>query len=186
MRSSTIPDPKDVTEHSSRRPSPFRSQRKTLHTGIPENSTVSFPSSTAQTRSAVQRKVTPGYSGSPVSMLSSQGMSSPKPSLKSSHTSAGGPSGPPPSSATWQDTRLPQKMHTENTKIKKGSGGRFLGPDIILRIRISVSFADPDRGVEKGVRGIFSFILCSFQEMTRSISSGVKSCQTTFSLDACS
>ena len=40
-------------------------------------------------------------------------------------------------------------MQMKNTRIKKGSGGRFLGPDIILRIRISVSFADPDSRVEK-------------------------------------
>ena len=37
-----------------------------------------------------------------------------------------------------------------------------MGPDIILRMRISVSLADPDRGVEKGVRGILLFIAVSF------------------------
>ena len=61
----------------------------------------------------------------------------------------------------WQDTILPQKMQMENIRIKKGSGGRFLGPDMIFRMRISVSLADPDRGVEKGVRGIFSFMITS-------------------------
>ena len=61
-------------------------------------------------------------------------------------------------SAIWQDTRFPQKIHTENIKIKKGRGGRFLGPEKMLRSRISVSLADPDRGVEKGVRGILFFM----------------------------
>ena len=53
----------------------------------------------------------------------------------------------------WQDTMFPQKMHTENIRIRKGIGGRFLGPDMMLRRRISSSLADPDSPVEKGVRG---------------------------------
>ena len=65
-------------------------------------------------------------------------------------------------SAIWQDTRFPQKIHTENIKIKTGRGGRFLGPEKMFRRRIYVSQADPDKGREKGVRGILLFMGCSF------------------------
>ena len=49
--------------------------------------------------------------------------------------------------------QIAAKIHTENISARNSTGGRFLGPDIMLRIRSSVSLADPDRGVEKGVRG---------------------------------
>ena len=40
------------------------------------------------------------------------------------------------------------------TSAKNSAGGRFLGPEKIFFSRSSTSLADPDRGVEKGVRGI--------------------------------
>ena len=74
-------------------------------------------------------------------------------------------------SAIWQDTRFPQKTHTENISARNSDGGRFFGPEKMLRMRISVSLADPDRGVEKGVRGIVSFIASSYPAVICSISS---------------
>ena len=60
----------------------------------------------------------------------------------------------------WQDTRLPHSRQAANTSARMG--GRFLGPDMMLRMRSSVSRAELDRGVEKGVWGMLSFIAISF------------------------
>ena len=68
-----------------------------------------------------------------------------------------GPSG----SFIWQETRLPHSRQAAKTKTRNGIGGCFLGPDRILFSRISTSRADLDSGVEKGVRGMVSFITSS-------------------------
>ena len=54
-------------------------------------------------------------------------------------------------STLWQDTRLPQRTHRENTNARNSARGRFFGPEKIFFRRSSVSFADLDRGVEKGM-----------------------------------
>ena len=58
---------------------------------------------------------------------------------------------------------MPQKTHTKNISARNSAGGRFFDPEKIFFSRISVSFAEPDSGVEKGVRGIWLFIVFSFR-----------------------
>ena len=64
----------------------------------------------------------------------------------------------------WQETNQPQDKMSRAAKIMMGTGGRFLGPWKIFRMRSSVSLADPDSRVAKGERGILCFIDASLRQ----------------------
>ena len=54
---------------------------------------------------------------------------------------------------SWQATSPPQDRMRSRTRTISQTGGRRLGPWNRLRMRASACWAEPERGVEKGVEG---------------------------------